>query len=192
MGTSMISFIAGSTVACDCPQSLEHLLLKCRSRIAARCGYDRSSQGVIRTSLRRAELRVDLMSYYTSHFSMHCSEHSQVQHQMARYHETPTRSAAKTGEFRQKYSLYQPVHGKWNRKPSVSKHGEKAQKERDALRASAESTSAPGKRRGTMRSKEHDEEEEEFRRAIEESKRANPGAEKGKRGGKRARDDSEE
>lgn len=43
-----------------------------------------------------------------------------------------------------------------------------------------------------MRSKEHDDEEEQFRRAIEESKRELDGPGTGKRGGKRLRDDSEE
>jgi hypothetical protein len=43
-----------------------------------------------------------------------------------------------------------------------------------------------------MRSKEHDDEEEQFRRAIEESKREIEGPETGKRGSKRARDGSDE
>ena len=111
---------------------------------------------------------------------------------MARYHETPTRSAAKTAQHRQKYSLYQPVHGKSNRKASVSKHGDKASREREALRASAESQGGPGRRRGTMRSKELDEEEELLRRVIEESKREVEGSGTGKRGGKRMRDASDE
>ena len=109
---------------------------------------------------------------------------------MARYHDTPTRKAAKNGENSQKYSLYQPVYGKANRKASVSKHGDKGQKERElASRASADP--ATGRRRATMRSKEHDDEEEQLRRAIEESRRAAAGA-SGKRAGKRGRDDSDE
>lgn len=111
---------------------------------------------------------------------------------MARYHETPVRSAAKRVEYRQKYSLYQPVHGKSNRKASVSKHGDKAQRERDALRASAEAAGGYGRRRGTMRSKEHDDEEELLQRAIEESKREIEARAAARKNGKRARDDSEE
>jgi hypothetical protein len=111
---------------------------------------------------------------------------------MARYHETPARSAAKTVDYRQKYSLYQPVHGKSNRKASVSKHGDKAQRERDALRASAEAVGGAGRRRATMRSKEHDDEEELLQRAIEESKREIEARAAARKNGKRARDDSEE
>ena len=44
-----------------------------------------------------------------------------------------------------------------------------------------------GKRRGTIRSREHDEEAEQIQRAIEDSAR-----EAGRRGGKRSRDDSSE
>ena len=43
-----------------------------------------------------------------------------------------------------------------------------------------------------MRSKEHDDEEEQLRKAIEESRREVEGSGTGKRGGKRVRDDSEE
>ena len=108
---------------------------------------------------------------------------------MARYHDTPTRAAAKEAEHRQRYSLYQPVNGKSNRKSSMSKHGEKAQKERETTATSRGSADpGTGRRRATMRSKEHDEEEEQFLRALEESKREV----EGKRNGKRARDDSEE
>lgn len=111
---------------------------------------------------------------------------------MARYHDTPNRSAAKRVEYSQKYSLYQPVYAKTNRKSSVSKHGDKAQKERDIEAQRASADPATGKRRATMRSKVHDVEEEEFRRAIEESKRAIEAGGIGRRNGKRGRDDSEE
>jgi hypothetical protein len=111
---------------------------------------------------------------------------------MARYHDAPKRSAAKRIDYRQRYSLYQPVNGKTQRKGSVSKHGDKAQKEREltASRASVETTS--GRRRGTMRSKEHDEEEEQLLKALEESKRDVEGPTTGRRNGKRVRDASEE
>lgn len=111
---------------------------------------------------------------------------------MARYHDTPTRAAAKKVENRQRYSLYQPVYAKANRKASVSKHGDKAQKEREALISRASADPATGKRRATMRSKEHDAEEEQIQRAIEESRREVESAVGGRRNGKRVRDDSEE
>ncbi|KAK5170599.1 Histone deacetylase complex subunit [Saxophila tyrrhenica] len=109
---------------------------------------------------------------------------------MARYHDTPTRAAAYQAENRQRYSLYQPVNGKSHRKSSVSKHGEKVQKERELTASRASADPGPGRRRGTMRSKEHDEEEEAIQRAIEESRREVDGS--GRRNGKRARDDSSE
>lgn len=109
---------------------------------------------------------------------------------MARYHTTPTRIAAKPVSYSQKYSLYQPVYGKSHRKASVSKHGDKASKERDLARASTDP--ATGKRRATMRSKEHDDEEEQLRRAIEESKRGLGGNGNGRRNGKRGREESDE
>ncbi|SMR50313.1 unnamed protein product [Zymoseptoria tritici ST99CH_3D1] len=93
----------------------------------------------------------------------------------------------------QKYSLYLPLHPKASRKGSVSKHDDKAKKERDlaASRGSVDPTT--GRRRGTMRSKEHDDEEEQLKRAIEESKRAaDGGTGTGRRVGKRGRDDSSE
>lgn len=94
----------------------------------------------------------------------------------------------------QSYSLYVPVTSKRDRKASVSKVEEKAKKDRDVLlsRASADPTSA-GRRRATMRSKEHDAEEEQLRRALEESKREVEGtASNGRRNGKRGRDDSDD
>lgn len=110
---------------------------------------------------------------------------------MARYHDAPTRrAAAKAEDDRQKYSLYLPLHPKANRKSSVSKSDDKAKKDRRESVNRASVDPSTGKRRGTMRSKEHDDEEEQLQRAIEESKReADPG---GRRGGKRGRDDSEE
>jgi hypothetical protein len=111
---------------------------------------------------------------------------------MARYHDTPTRAAAKNSVIRQRYSLYQPVNGKTNRKGSVSKHGDKAQRERELTASRASADPVTGRRRGTMRSKEHDDEEEQFRRAIEESRRDVEPSTNGRRNGKRARDDSEE
>jgi hypothetical protein len=111
---------------------------------------------------------------------------------MARYHSTPTRAAAKTTNNRQNYSLYQPVHSKTNRKSSISKNGDKNQKERDTTASRASADPVTGRRRGTMRSKEHDDEEEEFQRALEQSKRDVEGSTGGKRNGKRGRDDSDE
>lgn len=112
---------------------------------------------------------------------------------MARYHDAPTRrAAAKADDNRQKYSLYLPLHPKAARKGSVSKHDDKAKKERESVnRASVDPST--GKRRGTMRSKEHDDEEEQLQRAIEESRRdAEPVGGTGRRSTKRGRDDSSE
>lgn len=111
---------------------------------------------------------------------------------MARYHETPTRrAAAKTEDNRQRYSLYLPLHPKASRKGSMSKHDDKAKRERESVnRASVDPST--GKRRGTMRSKEHDDEEEQLQRAIEESRRDAEPTGTGRRSGKRGRDDSSE
>lgn len=125
--------------------------------------------------------------------------HTLLSFVMARYHEgSGERAAAKQAAdkiaHRQSYSLYVPVTSKRDRKASVSKVEEKAKKDRDVLlsRASADPTSA-GRRRATMRSKEHDAEEEQLRRALEESKREVEGtASNGRRNGKRGRDDSDE
>ena len=114
---------------------------------------------------------------------------------MARYHDTPDRrTATKTDYDRQKYSLYLPLHPKASaRKGSVSKYDEKARKERESLASRASVDPATGKRRATMRSKELDDEEEQMRIAIEESKREVAGKTgTGRRNGKRARDDSSE
>lgn len=114
---------------------------------------------------------------------------------MARYHDTPTRrAAAKAEDDRQKFSLYLPLHPKASqRKGSVSKHDEKAKKERESIVSRASVDPATGKRRATMRSKEHDDEEEQIRIAIEESKRdVQSKAGNGRRSAKRGRDDSSE
>lgn len=115
---------------------------------------------------------------------------------MARYHDTPTRRAAANAEnHRQEHSLYLPLHpnAKPTRKASVSKHDEKAKKEREAAALRASVDPYTGKRRGTMRSKVNDEELEQLKRAIEESKREGEGGTDGsKRNGKRGRDDSSE
>lgn len=73
------------------------------------------------------------------------------------------------------------------------KHDDKARKERESVLSRASVDPSTGKRRVTMRSKEHDDEEEQLKRAIEESKREVEGSETGgRRNGKRSRDDSEE
>ncbi|KAK4544773.1 hypothetical protein LTR36_004022 [Oleoguttula mirabilis] len=92
----------------------------------------------------------------------------------------------------QKYSIYNPVHARTVRKGSVSKNDDSAKREREttASRASADPTT--GRRRGTMRSKEHDDEEEQLRIALEESKREVAASGNGRKNGKRARDDSED
>lgn len=110
---------------------------------------------------------------------------------MARYHDTPTRITAKRVEYRQKYSLYAPVQAKSSRNGSVSKSDDKARKEREGTASRASADPSTGRRRGTMRSKEHDDEEEQLRRALEESKRETAPA-NGRRAGKRAREENEE
>jgi len=118
---------------------------------------------------------------------------------MARYHEASRpRAAAQNAEKAinthgsQKYSLYTPLHPKSARKDSDSKNDEKAKKEREATVSRASADPVTGRRRATMRSKEHDDEEEQLRIALEESKREAEPAGNGKRNGKRSRDDSEE
>ena len=119
---------------------------------------------------------------------------------MARYHEgeSKPRAAALQAEQainnknRQKYSVYDPLLLKTERNGSISKHDEKAKRDREATVSRASADPITGRRRGTMRSKEHDEEEEELQRALEESKREVAGSGTGRRIGKRARDDSEE
>ncbi|RMY68417.1 hypothetical protein D0863_07124 [Hortaea werneckii] len=93
---------------------------------------------------------------------------------------------------RQQYSIYLPVNPQTKRKGSVSKSDDKTKKERDAAAMRASADPATGRRRGTMRSKEHDDEEEQLRRALEESRREQEGSGNGRRNGKRARDESEE
>lgn len=116
---------------------------------------------------------------------------------MARYHESSTtrRAAAKAAdkiENRQKYSDYLPVTSKAKRRGSTVKPDDQARKEREALLSRASTDPGTGRRRATMRSKEHDDEEEQLRIALEESKREVEGPGTGKRNGKRGRDDSEE
>lgn len=125
------------------------------------------------------------LSKATQHSSSSCNV-------MARYHDAPERAAAKSAIDRQRYSLYQPVNGKTARKSSVSKHGDKAQRERENTASRASADPATGRRRGTMRSKEHDDEEELLQRALEESRREVDAAGTGRRNGKRLRDDSDE
>ena len=74
----------------------------------------------------------------------------------------------------------------------MSKHGDKAQKERENTLSRGSTDPATGRRRATMRSKEHDEEDEQLRKALEESKREVEGAGNGKKNGKRSREDNEE
>lgn len=90
---------------------------------------------------------------------------------------------------RQRYSLYLPVTNKiTHRKSSMSKGSdEKLKKDRADTVSRASADPATGKRRATMRSREHDEEAEQIQRAIEESAREAQG---GKRSGKRSREES--
>ncbi|WPH03216.1 Hypothetical protein R9X50_00609300 [Acrodontium crateriforme] len=89
----------------------------------------------------------------------------------------------------QNYSLYIPLHPRAARKGSFSKSDER-RRETTASRASADPVT--GRRRATTRSKEHDEEEEAFQRALEESKREAEGSVTGRRSGKRGRDETDE
>ncbi|KAI7525261.1 hypothetical protein KC331_g17641 [Hortaea werneckii] len=118
---------------------------------------------------------------------------------MARYHEAsqPRAAAANAQKAidksnRQQYSIYLPVNPQTKRKGSVSKSDDRTKKERDAAAMRASADPATGRRRGTMRSKEHDDEEEQLRRALEESRREQEGSGNGRRNGKRARDESED
>ncbi|CAK4034340.1 histone deacetylase complex subunit cti6 [Lecanosticta acicola] len=95
----------------------------------------------------------------------------------------------------QDHSLYLPLHPNLNakstRKASVSKHDEKAKKERELAASRASVDPLTGKRRGTTRSRNNDEELEQLYRAIEESKREGEGgAGSERRSGKRGRDES--
>ena len=129
----------------------------------------------------------------------HHSQACQPISTMARYHEAsqPRAAAANAQKAidksnRQQYSIYLPVNPQTKRKGSVSKSDDKTKKERDAAAMRASADPATGRRRGTMRSKEHDDEEEQLRRALEESRREQEGSGNGRRNGKRARDESEE
>ncbi|TKA73045.1 hypothetical protein B0A55_08124 [Friedmanniomyces simplex] len=92
----------------------------------------------------------------------------------------------------QHYSNYLPLHPDSDRKSSLSKTSDNGKKERDAGNSRASADPTTGRRRATMRSKEHDDEEEQLRRALEESKKEVDGAVTGKRNGKRAREDTDD
>ncbi|EME44846.1 hypothetical protein DOTSEDRAFT_70787 [Dothistroma septosporum NZE10] len=102
----------------------------------------------------------------------------------------PKQHAVSRDSRGQKYSLYIPLHPKAQRRGSTSKPDDKARKDRQSADPRASVDPSTGKRRGTIRSKELDDEEEQLRQAIEESKREG-GTGTGRRG-KRARDDSSE
>ncbi|KAK5697640.1 Histone deacetylase complex subunit [Elasticomyces elasticus] len=89
----------------------------------------------------------------------------------------------------QHYSNYLPLHPERSRKGSVSKSSETSKKDRDAANSRASADPITGRRRATMRSKEHDDEEEQLRRALEESKKEVDGVPTGRRNGKRGRDE---
>lgn len=115
---------------------------------------------------------------------------------MARYHDCPVRDTANVNTdksfSRQRYSLYLPLHSRSHRKGSISKPDEKAKRDRENAITRASVDSVPGRRRPTMRSRENYEEEEQFRQAIEESKRDTDSGTGGRRNGKRAREDGGE
>ncbi|KAK0943797.1 Histone deacetylase complex subunit [Friedmanniomyces endolithicus] len=92
----------------------------------------------------------------------------------------------------QHYSNYLPLYPDSNRKSSLSKNSDNGRKDRDADNSRGSADPTTGRRRATMRSKEHDDEEEQLRRALEESKKEVDGAGAGKRGGKRAREDNDD
>lgn len=102
------------------------------------------------------------------------------------------RPAAEQTSHRQQYSLYLPVTSKLTHsKGSVGKsNDDKAKKDRADTVSRASADPATGKRRATMRSREHDEEAELIQRAIEESAREAQTGPGGKRVGKRSRDAS--
>ncbi len=118
---------------------------------------------------------------------------------MARYHEasSPRKAALKSAEANkslnsQHYSNYLPLYPDSNRKSSLSRTSDNGRKDRDADNSRGSADPTTGRRRATMRSKEHDDEEEQLRRALEESKKEVDGAGAGKRSGKRAREDNDE
>ncbi|KAK0319739.1 Histone deacetylase complex subunit [Friedmanniomyces endolithicus] len=92
----------------------------------------------------------------------------------------------------QHYSNYLPLYPDSNRKSSLSRTSDNGRKDRDADNSRGSADPATGRRRATMRSKEHDDEEEQLRRALEESKKEVDGAGSGKRSGKRAREDNDD
>ncbi|KAK1025218.1 Histone deacetylase complex subunit, partial [Friedmanniomyces endolithicus] len=118
---------------------------------------------------------------------------------MARYHEasSPRKAALKSAEANkslnsQHYSNYLPLYPDSNRKSSLSRTSDNGRKDRDADNSRGSADPTTGRRRATMRSKEHDDEEEQLRRALEESKKEVDGAGAGKRSGKRAREDNDD
>ncbi|KAK6438055.1 Histone deacetylase complex subunit [Oleoguttula sp. CCFEE 5521] len=100
----------------------------------------------------------------------------------------------------QRYSLYLPVTSKIAaRKNSISSRSDERSRKERAEISRGSIDPASGKRRGTIRSREHDDEAEQIQRAIEESKREVEGDGKSskssngtKRSGKRSREDSSE
>ncbi|KAK0342270.1 Histone deacetylase complex subunit [Friedmanniomyces endolithicus] len=92
----------------------------------------------------------------------------------------------------QHYSNYLPLYPDSNRKSSLSRTSDNGRKDRDADNSRGSADPTTGRRRATMRSKEHDDEEEQLRRALEESKKEVDGAGAGKRSGKRAREDNDD
>ncbi|KAK4561264.1 Histone deacetylase complex subunit [Recurvomyces mirabilis] len=114
---------------------------------------------------------------------------------MARYHEAsaPRRAAVKAENANrglsnsQQYTNYLPLHPQAKRKQSVSKSSDNARRDRDSANSRASADPVTGRRRATMRSKEHDDEEEQLRRALEESKKE-VGDGTGRRNGKRGRE----
>ncbi|EMC93867.1 hypothetical protein BAUCODRAFT_213099 [Baudoinia panamericana UAMH 10762] len=95
----------------------------------------------------------------------------------------------------QPYSNYLPLHPQARRKSSVSKSDDKAKRERETTASRASADPVTGRRRATMRSKEHDDEEEQLQRALEESKKDVEPSGNGRKNGKSAkrnRDESED
>lgn len=92
----------------------------------------------------------------------------------------------------QRHSLYTPIHTKSARKGSISKSDDKGKRERETTASRASADPSTGRRRATMRSKEHDDEEEQLQRALEESKREVESTGNGRRVGKRGRENGDE
>ncbi|KAK5109866.1 hypothetical protein LTR62_006473 [Meristemomyces frigidus] len=93
----------------------------------------------------------------------------------------------------QQYTNYLPLHPQAKRKTSVSKYGDNANRDRESANPRASTDPVTGRRRATMRSKEHDDEEEQLQRALEESKKeVGDGNGTGRRNGKRGRDNGDD